>query len=41
MNKLKNIDYNKYKLEDINYISYICTDVKKKKYKQDNYLHYH
>ena len=36
MNKLKNIDYNKYKLEDINYISYICTDVKKKKYKQDN-----
>ena len=36
MNKLKNIDYNKYKLEDINYISYICTAVKKQKYKQDN-----
>ena len=36
MEKLRNIDHGKYKLEDINYISYICTDVKKKKYKQDN-----
>ena len=36
MDKLRNIDHGKYKLEDINYISYICTDVKKKKYKQDN-----
>ena len=36
MEKLRNIDHDKYKLEDINYISYICTDVKKKKYKQDN-----
>ena len=36
MEKLRNIDHGKYKLEDINYVSYICTDIKNKKYKQDD-----
>ena len=35
MNRLKNIDHGVYPIEDINYISYICTDVKKKTYKVD------
>tara|TARA_A100001037_G_C15059619_1_gene594121 strand:- start:613 stop:1206 length:594 start_codon:yes stop_codon:yes gene_type:complete len=35
MNGLKNIDHGVYPIEDINYISYICTDVKKKTYKVD------
>ena len=36
MDKLKNADHGIYKLDDINYISYICTDRKNRKYKADN-----
>tara|TARA_B100001123_G_C15329318_1_gene1030696 strand:+ start:1459 stop:2052 length:594 start_codon:yes stop_codon:yes gene_type:complete len=41
MDKLKNIDHGVYPIEDINYISYICTDVKKKTYKIDKTIPKH